>query len=158
MFKSRYYKKVKEYTEEEKQAYREQKEKERLENNTIIFTLEKKYSDDFVKYLNIDKAVLVAEFQYRADKVAAVKSLNSKERIVYYDPNSKCWIIELNKINIEDFKKIFSDFNIIINLDTVFTRDIIKENWEILSNLLDINKSEESIKYKKAIESLIHIA
>ena len=158
MFRSRYYKKsnYKEYTEEEKKIYKEQKEKERLEDNSITFTIEEDYKDDFRKYLNIDDIVIVAEFQYREDKVSSIKKLNSNERkIAHYDSDLKCWVIELKKINIEEFKNIFKPFDIkvIINIEGLK----IRENWELIEEILNMNTLIDSNKYKDAIKYLAKI-
>lgn len=137
MFKSRYYKKVKEYTEEEKQAYREQKEKERLENNIIVFNFEKSYLFNMREY---KEDILKVEFVYRADKVAAVKSLNTQEKIAIYDADIKCWYIKLNKItDYAVFNEAFSNFDIRFLHYDMCAEDLIKYE-ELIRNIYSLMK------------------
>ena len=134
MFKSRYYKNsnYREYTEEEKQAYKEEKEKERLKNDIIVFEFEKSYLFNMREY---KEDILKVEFIYRADKVAAIKSLNTKEKIAIYDSDIKCWYIKLNKLNdYTVFNKAFTNFDIRFLHYDMRPEDLIKYE-ELIKNI-----------------------
>ena len=137
MFKTRYYKNTnyREYTEEEKREYKERKEKERLENDIIIFNFEKSYLFNMREY---KEDILKVEFTYRADKVAAVKSLNVNEKVAVYDADLKCWYIKLNKLNDYTlFSKAFTNFDIRFLHYDMCAEDLIKHE-ELIKNIYSL--------------------
>lgn len=145
-----------EFTAEEKKAYAEMKRIEREEriknDNSITLEFEEKFED--YRWNKTYRNYIECKFEYRADKVEAVKSLNKVERVASYNGEYRFWIIDFDKVDADTLKEAFKDFEINFIFPTSFDKEIIDfyfENEEKIASLLDLNANKE---YKDAIVSL----
>lgn len=156
-YKQKNYKNYKnEFTAEQKKAYAEMKRREREErianDNSITLEFEEKFED--YRWNKTYRNYIECKFEYRADKVEAVKSLNKNERVASYNGEYKFWIIDFEKVDADTLREAFKDYEINFIFPTCFdkeTIDFYHANKDKIASLLDLNENKE---YKDAIVSL----